>query len=305
MLCRQRLRRVQLAALPNAQRVESRARFDGPTAAHDPASRLTATNRVRHRTPGRHASCPLGGAISERFRHALPAIAGLVLFVIALEVLRIELRTVSWNDLITNIVSVPVDRLTLAALLTIASYALLTGYDFLAYAIANSVGGFALSGISVGYRFYTPWGIGANDLARLVFSYSVTFWLGILALGGLRLAIGPFPTLDLPTPALIRPVGWLMMTAPFAYLVTAAVKRRPFRFRQSSGIGVFEGSMIVMLAPFLTAGQLLPPLVVFRTVYYLVPFGVAVFILVAGEVRQRRSQVSALIADGYRRILVR
>ena len=56
--------------------------------------------------------------------------------------------------------------------------------SFLAYAIANTVGFAMLSGLSVRYRFYTRWGVTAEDLSRILFSYSVTFWLGLFALGG-------------------------------------------------------------------------------------------------------------------------
>ena len=44
------------------------------------------------------------------------------------------------------------------------------------------------------YRFYSRWGVTAEELSRIVFSYSVTFWLGLLALGGLSLALAPLPT---------------------------------------------------------------------------------------------------------------
>ena len=50
-----------------------------------------------------------------------------------------------------------------------------------------------LSGASVRYRFYTRWGVTAEELSRIVFSYSVTFWLGLLLLGGLSLAMSPLP----------------------------------------------------------------------------------------------------------------
>ena len=66
--------------------------------------------------------------------------------------------------------------------------------SFLAYAISNNVGFAMLSGASVRYRFYTRWGVTAEELSRIVFSYSVTFWLGLLALGGLSLLVGPLPT---------------------------------------------------------------------------------------------------------------
>ena len=65
--------------------------------------------------------------------------------------------------------------------------------SFLAYAISNNVGFAMLSGASVRYRFYTRWGVTADELSRIVFSYSVTFWLGLLALGGLSLVVSPLP----------------------------------------------------------------------------------------------------------------
>ena len=67
-----------------------------------------------------------------------------------------------------------------------------------------------LSGASVRYRFYTRWGVTAEELSRIVFSYSVTFWLGLLFLGGLSLALSPLPAAhELPAQGLVAPVGWL------------------------------------------------------------------------------------------------
>ena len=51
--------------------------------------------------------------MSERLRRALPAIVGLVLFVVALEVLRVELRSVSWDGLTHDILNTPVPQLLL------------------------------------------------------------------------------------------------------------------------------------------------------------------------------------------------
>ena len=67
--------------------------------------------------------------------------------------------------------------------------------SFLSYAVSNNVGFAMLSGASVRYRFYTRWGLTGEELSRIVFSYSVTFWLGLLALGGLSLAVSPVPAL--------------------------------------------------------------------------------------------------------------
>src|SRR6185295_7823911 len=60
------------------------------------------------------------------------------------------------------------------------------------------------------------------------------------------------------------------------------------------GMGVFEGLMVVLLKPYLTSGQLLPALVAYRAIYYLLPLTVAMVVLVADEVRQRRGQVMRL-----------
>ena len=156
---------------------------------------------------------PALSTLQERLRAALPALIGLVLFLAALEVLRTELRAITWHGLITDLSNIPARRIVLALLLTAANYAVLTGYDFLAfmyigrhqpwrrvamtsflaYAISNNVGFAMLSGAAVRYRLYTRWGITAEELSRIVFSYVVTFWLGLLLIGGLSLAIGPLP----------------------------------------------------------------------------------------------------------------
>ena len=310
--------------------------------------------------------------MTDRLRRALPAILGLVLFAIALEVLHVELRTVSWHDLTLDIRHTPLSHLVLAAILTVLNYAVLTGYDFLgfayigrrlpareiartaflAYAIANSIGGLAIAGFSVRYRVYTRRGVTVEELSRLALWYSLTFWLGLFALGGLSLALDPLSSAaGLPTPGLIRLVGWLLVVMPVAYLVAAKVRQTPLRLWRfdvplpslrlgaaqlalssvewtlfaavlyvllpaselsflaflgaflaatliglashvPGGVGVFEGLMVVFLRPFLTAEQLLPALVVFRAIYYLIPLIVALVVLVVDELGQPRSSVA-------------
>ena len=314
--------------------------------------------------------------MSARLRQALPVAIGLVLFLAALEVLRVELRAVSWHDLTADVVRTPPSRLGLALLLTLLNYAALTGYDllafayvgktlprariaivsYLAYAISNNVGFAMFSGASVRYRFYTRWGVTSEELSRIVFSYSVTFWLGLLGLGGLSLALSPLAAArELPAHDLLRPLGWLLMLAPPAYLAATMLRTRPLRvlkfelplpapaialgqvllsavewalagavlyallppggpsFLQfigafliatllgmashvPGGVGVFEGLMVLLLGPYLASGQLLPVLVVYRAVYYLLPLAVALIGLVADEVRQRRAQTSRVRA---------
>jgi phosphatidylglycerol lysyltransferase len=308
----------------------------------------------------------------DRLRAALPALIGLVLFLAALEVLRTELRAVTWHGLTTDLSDIPAWRLVFAVLLTAVNYGVLTGYDFLAfaylgrhlpwrrvviasflaYAISNNVGFAMLSGASVRYRFYTRWGITAEELSRIVFSYVVTFWLGLLLIGGLALALSRLPSeLGLSAPLLVAPIGWLLMLASVGYVAAAGLRLGPIRFRRvelplppprlavaqlgisvldwtvagavlhvllppgsvpflallgaflaaqllglashvPGGVGVFEGLMVLLLKPFISSATLLPALIAYRAVYYLLPLSVAALVLVADELRQRRSQAA-------------
>jgi phosphatidylglycerol lysyltransferase len=307
-----------------------------------------------------------------KLRRALPAILGLILFAAALLVLRKELHAVTWHDLTSDVLATPPTQLLAALLLTALNYAALTGYDllafvyignslsrwrvagasFLAYAVANSVGFAMFSGAAVRYRFYTRWGVSAEELSRIVFSYSVTFWLGLLALGGISLVASPLPGAhELPGHELVAPVGWLLLLTSAAYLVAVVVRREPirvFRFELPlpspqiafaqlgvsaldwalaaavlyvllpkselsflgllgaflaaqllglashvpGGLGVFEGLMVILLKPFLSTAQLLPALVVYRAIYYLLPLATALVALVADELRERREQAA-------------
>ena len=169
---------------------------------------------------------------------------------VALAVLRAKLRTVGWHQLTGDILRTPPERLGWAALFTALNYAALTGYDFiafayigrrmdrarialasfLAYAIANNAGLAMLSGASIRYRFYTRWGVTAEELSRIIFSYSVTFWLGLFALGGLSLALSPLPRAhEMPAYQLVAPAGWLLLLTSVAYVVATALRRQPIR----------------------------------------------------------------------------
>jgi len=310
----------------------------------------------------------------ERLRRVLPVGLGLGVFLIALEVLRRELGGVTWTTVSNDVLATPPALLGWALLLTALNYAVLTGYDFiafaqigkrltrarvamtsfLAYAIANNVGFAMLSGASVRYRFYSRWGLTAGDLSRIVFSYSITFWLGLFALGGLSLALGPLPAAHaLLLPAVGRAIGWALVAASVGYVIAAAVRRAPLRLRslelplpparlaltqlivsavdwalagavlyvllpahQASfptvlgaflaaqilglashvpgGAGVFEGLMVIFLRPYFDSAAVVPALVVYRLVYYVIPLTVALVGLLADEMHLRREQTARL-----------
>ena len=308
-------------------------------------------------------------------RRALPAVLGLGIFLLALEVLRRELRAVSWNTLSSDVLETPPSLLAAALALTVLNYAVLTGYDFIAfayigkrlararvamtsfiaYAVANNVGFAMLSGASVRYRFYSRWGLTGSDLSRIVFSYSVTFWLGLLALGGLSLALSPLPLGPGTLPNLVHPIGWALVAASVGYVIAAAVWRAPIRVRSlelplptarlalmqlgvsaldwalagavlyvllpsgrasfltvlgaflaaqilglashvPGGAGVFEGLMVIFLRDDIDSSALVPALIVYRLVYYLVPLSIALIGLLADELRVHRTRTARLAA---------
>ena len=312
--------------------------------------------------------------MTERLRAALPALIGLVLFLAALEVLRAELQTLTWQGLTAELSNIPPLHLGLAALLTAVNYGVLTGYDFLAfayvgkrlpwrrvvivsflaYAISNNVGFAMVSGASVRYRFYTRWGVTAEELSRIVLSYVVTFWLGLLLIGGLSLVFSRLPReLGPIVPTLVRPIGWLLILASAGYVAAAVFRLGPIRLRRvelslpkpglavaqlaisaldwtvagavlyallpsdsvpflalmgaflasqliglashvPGGVGVFEGLLVLLLRPFIPSSALLPALIAYRVVYYLLPLAVATVVLVVDEVHQRRSHAARL-----------
>lgn len=314
----------------------------------------------------------------DRWRRAVPAVVAIILAAAALQALRVEWRTVSWPEILDTLMHRSWPRLAGALGLTALNYGVLTGYDFvalasagarlrparvmltsfIAYAISNSVGFAMLSGASVRYRFYSRWGIGADTLPRLVFSYSVTFWLGLLALGGISLAGSTPLPVGMPV-AGQRAAGVILAALPGLYLALSVLRRRPVQLGRfvlplptpalalaqlalsladwlligavlylllpesplpfavftgcfltaillgmlshvPGGLGVFEGLMVWLLRPYLGASDLLPALVLFRLVYYILPLTAAVVLLIVDEGRQRRAHVGRLaVAFGW------
>lgn len=308
-------------------------------------------------------------------RLAAPA-GGIVLFTAALLVLRRELHAVSYHEITTDLLAMPASRLLAALALTALNYAVLTGYDllafayigrtisrgrialaaFVAYAIANNVGFAMLSGASVRYRFYTRWGLTPAELSRIVVFYSTTFWLGLLVLGGLSLAGSPPPAIEGgPSEGAMRLVGLALLLLSSAYALLPWWRKESIGFRGFSlpipegrlvagqfalsildwalaaavlypllpgsslpsstlvsaflaaqilglvshvpgGLGVFESAMVILLRPWLTAGQVLPALVLYRVIYYLLPLAMALVLLIVDEVHQRKDQAARVRA---------
>jgi len=126
-------------------------------------------------------------------------------FIAAIWILYHEIEQFHYRQIVGYASSIPVKDLCIAFLCTAASYLVLTGYDllavsyleqplqfrqvmlasFISYSFSNTIGLSVLTSGSLRYRFYTLWGLSAEQVTKLVSFVVVTFWVGILAAGGL------------------------------------------------------------------------------------------------------------------------
>ena len=126
-----------------------------------------------------------------------------------------ELKNYSYQDILQSLKALPSDRLFGAIILTILCYGIMTGYDalamryirhplpyyktalvgFISIAISNSIGFALLSGGAIRYRLYRPWNLSKLEIAQVVAFGNLSFWLGMLTMGGILFIIVP---LDIP-----------------------------------------------------------------------------------------------------------
>ena len=174
---------------------------------------------------------------------------GLSLFFAALWVLHRATAAYHYRDLADAVRSLPTVRITAALLLTVLNFAVLTGYDslafryvgrtlaypkiafasFIGYAFSNTIGLSLLAGSAVRYRLYSSWGVSTVEITKMVAFYTLTLWLGILALGGAVFTAAPVAVpgrFGLPFLS-ARPLGILFLLITLAYLVLNGLRRRP------------------------------------------------------------------------------
>lgn len=177
----------------------------------------------------------------------LAPIFGLALFAAALLVLRHELRLYTYRQIAAEFAALPFWKVAAALGLTGLNYSILTLYDllafryigrrlayhkvaaasFTAYAFSNNVGMAALSGGSIRLRLYSAYGLSSLDIAHIIGFGFVTFWLGILSLGGSVFLLHPPalpPGVTLPL-ASVRVLGTLMAGAALLYLAACRARR--------------------------------------------------------------------------------
>jgi phosphatidylglycerol lysyltransferase len=189
--------------------------------------------------------------VKKHLTRSLGVLAGALVFSIALWSLHHELATLHYRDIRLAIQAVPRTQLLYGLGLTALGYLALVSYDwlalryiqrplatrrvafvgFVAYALSQSLGFPMLLGGSLRYRFYSAWGLSSADIAMAVGFNAVTFWLGVLTIGGAVFLIEPRATPDLlglPVESLAT-IGALLLVLVIGYLVSSAVRKAPLR----------------------------------------------------------------------------
>lgn len=198
-----------------------------------------------------------------------------VLLVVAVWLLRWELSGLSWSEIRADVGNLRWTTLVAGLALTAVNYLVLAGYDALAlryvgvqlarsrvmlastagYALSQGLGFPLLTGAPVRYRLYSSWGLSATDIGRIVAFYTVSFWIGFAAVGGLALLAAPVLTPDgvgiggaLQVPGGSLPVfGGALLVGLVVYVGWSLSRRGALR------IGAFH---LPVPSPRLVAGQI-------------------------------------------------
>ena len=126
-----------------------------------------------------------------------------------------------------------------------------------------------------------------------------------LRVHGFEMRISPLP---LTLAQLLVPVtDWMLAASvlyvllppdgpPYAVVLGAflAAQMVALASHLPGGLGVFDGILALLLAPWLGADQIVAALLLYRLVYYLLPLSLALVLLVGDETRRRRGRLQQL-----------
>jgi len=189
--------------------------------------------------------------MKKRILNTLGSLFGLLLFGVALWALHHALKHHQYQEVVRQLATIPAERLLFAFVLTIMNYAVLTGYDtlafryidqpleltkirlasFIGYAFSHNLGFAIVSGGSVRYRLYSSWGLSAIQVTKLVAFCGVTLWLGFFAIGGAVFLIEPVVIpghLRLPFES-THIVGAMFLALTAIYLGWTFLQKTPLR----------------------------------------------------------------------------
>ncbi|HUT70127.1 MAG TPA: bifunctional lysylphosphatidylglycerol flippase/synthetase MprF [Desulfatiglandales bacterium] len=189
--------------------------------------------------------------MKKKLLRSIGPLFGLLLFAVALWVLRHELRAYHLHDVMRHLRELPAKRLWLALGLTVVSYLVMTGYDtlalryirhplaysktalasFIAYAFSNNIGFSMIAGASVRYRLYSAWGLTAFEITQVIGFCTLTLWLGFFVLGGVVFLFEPLvlpAVLHFPFTS-VHLLGRIFLAVVAAFILWSFLVKRPLK----------------------------------------------------------------------------
>lgn len=188
-----------------------------------------------------------------KYKKLLPLFSAVVFCGAAYLVYR-ALRRYQLQEIVESVLAISPRRLALGGLFAAGSYVSLTLFDvlairyvdaslpyrrialasFSALSIGHTIGIAALSSGAIRYRFYSRWGIGAADVARIILFCGATVGLGLNTLGGITLLLQPEKAVRLLglSPALSLAFGIACLALTVLYVALAALLHRPLTIRR-------------------------------------------------------------------------
>lgn len=182
-------------------------------------------------------------------RIVLPLLS-LCLFLIASAAVYYLLQELSYEQVIAELSTLSNRQIAFAAIFTLGSYAALSGYDwsalsylgrrlpyravalgaFCGCAFANTIGLNVLSGGSVRYRIYMPFGLGGLEVVCITVFAMVAYGIGISVVAGVALIIDPWLVANLfgASPHLLKGIGILVLIAFIAFVALTFLRQTPF-----------------------------------------------------------------------------
>ena len=219
----------------------------------------------------------------------LTILAVLILFYAALWILRHEVKTSHFPDVLRYLHEIPLSRFWEAFGMCLASYLALTFYDFLglwhiqkslsywriamtsfiAFSFSHNIGAAVITGGGIRYRLYTAWGLTAGEAGNVILICGMTFWIGFLTMGAVFFFLQPPelpPSIHLPFDSVFS-AGVFCIFVITLYLLSAVFFKKTIRIMRwkfpTPSLGIALGQMAAGCLDWTCSGTalylLLPP----------------------------------------------
>jgi phosphatidylglycerol lysyltransferase len=204
----------------------------------------------------------------------------LVLFYVALWVLRREIHASHFVDVIQYIKQMPTEQFLLVFLASMGSYFALTFYDalgfwhikksfdypkvaltsFISYSFSHNIGAAVITGGGIRYRFYSALGLTAGETANVLVICGSTYWVGFLTMGSIFFFLQPpeLPdTIHIPFHSVL-PLGVFCGVSLSTYLLLAVFLKKNiqlFRWKfPMPSLNIVLGQMVAACCDWVCSG---------------------------------------------------